>query len=163
MGLLCLARVVENLAGLCPGWALLRLRSLPPVEETSVPSAPSFESFSKECCAFFFPTGFVTGKISLQPFGICTVFQGVLRNENGLFFFFLLNDLIDLQKNHIKTAPRAWPGCPCSLYLWSGIVELRWCLANSPWLSLGTRIEREEGEVGGGLECFEKAELCFYP
>ena len=78
MGLLCLARVVENLAGPCPGWALLRLRSLPPVEEISVPSAPSFESF--------FPTGFVT--VEKFPFGICTVFQGVLRNENGLFFFF---------------------------------------------------------------------------
>lgn len=44
-----------------------------------------------------------------------------------------------------------------------GFAGLRWCLANSSWLSLRTRMEREEGEVGGGLGCFEKAELCFYP
>lgn len=162
VGFLCLAQVVENLAGPCPGWALLRLRSLPPVEGTSVTSAPSFESFSKECCAFFFPAGFESVEkfpCNLLEFVLCS--RGCLGMKTVLFFFFL-NDLIDLQKNHIKTAPGAWPGCPRFLYLWSGIAGLRWCLANSPWLSVGTRMERE-GEVGGGLECFEKAELCFYP
>lgn len=90
VGFLCLAQVVENLAGPCPGWALLRLRSLPPVEGTSVTSAPSFESFSKECCAFFFPAGFESVEkfpCNLLEFVLCS--RGCLGMKTVLFFFFL--------------------------------------------------------------------------
>lgn len=132
-----------------------------PIEGPSIPSLPSFESFSQCCEFFFFPIGFVTvEKFPRNLLGFVLCSKGAPGNENGPFF---LNDLIDHQRNHIKTAPRAWRGCPRSLYLSSGIAGLRWCLANSPWLSLGTRMAREEGEAGGGLERFEEVELCFHP
>lgn len=61
------------------------------------------------------------------------------------------NDLTEDQKEHMETVVWGWRGCPCSLYLGSGLLVLRQCLTNSPWLSLGIGTAgAQEGEVGAG-------------
>lgn len=61
------------------------------------------------------------------------------------------NDLTEDQKEHMETIAWGWRGCLCSLYLGSGLLVLRQCLANSPWLSLGIgAAEAQAGEGGGG-------------
>lgn len=84
-----------------------------------------------------------------------TTFQGLYSVPKRLLememVFFSENDLTDDQKGNMKTVVWGWQGCQCSLYLGSGLLGLRQCLANSPWLSLGIGAgETQEGERGGG-------------
>lgn len=103
--------------------------------------------FSKGIAVFSFPVG---SCVSVEKFpvtfqGLHSCSKGALRNENGLFF---LNDLTDDQKVHIKTVLRAWQGCQCSLYLWSGLIVSR----QQPLAVLGDwgwsdTEERQEGDI----------------
>lgn len=105
-----------------------------------------FETFLKGHCGFSFLVG---SSVSVEKFSV--TFQGLYSVPKGLLemkvVFFKLNDLTDDQKEYIKTVLWGWQGCQCSLYLWSGLIGLRQCLTNSPWLSLG--IGAGETQRGG--------------